>query len=224
PSVVQAAPAAVWQASAASSHVLSHSAPPVHGSPLCVHMPSLHVSVPSQKTPSSQEAVFGVCAQVPEPLQASSVQTLPSVVQAVPAAVWQSLAASSHVLSHSGPPAHGSPLCVHMPSLHVSGASQKTPSSPGPVFGTCGQTRRGPLQASSVQTLPSVVQAVPAAVWQSLAASSHVLSHSGPPAHGSPLCVHMPSLHVSGPLQKTPSSQGSVFGTWRQPSCGSQLS
>src|SRR5947207_3053743 len=34
----------------------------------------------------------------------------------------------------------------------------------------------------------------------------------------------MPSLHVSGPLQKTPSSQGSVFGTWRQPSCGSQLS
>src|SRR5204863_6974795 len=135
--LVQAVPCAVRRSADPSLQVLLHSGPPAHGSPLCVHMPSLHVSVPSQKTPSSQEAVFGVCAQVPEPLQASSVQTLPSVVQAVPAAVWQFLAASSHVLSHSGPPAHGSPLCVHMPSLHVSVPSQKTPSSQEAVFGVC---------------------------------------------------------------------------------------
>src|SRR5439155_14696195 len=150
---------------------------------------------------SLQEAVFGVCAQVPEPLQASSVQTLLSLVQAVPAAVWQSLAASLHVLSHSRPPAQGSPLCVQVPPLHVSVPSQKSPSLQEAVFGVCAQVP-APLQASSVQTLPSLVQAVPAAVWQSLAAASHVLSHSGPPAHGSPLGVHMPSVHWSGPLAK----------------------
>src|SRR5439155_1380496 len=79
----------------------------VHGSPLCAQVPPLQVSVPLQKRPSSQDAVFGVCAQVPAPLQVSSVQTLPSLVQAVPAAVWQLLAASLHVSLHSGPSAHG---------------------------------------------------------------------------------------------------------------------
>src|SRR5207248_6129678 len=128
-SLVQAVPAAVWQVAAASLQVLLHSAPPAQGSPLCVQMPPPQVSVPLQKTPSLQEAVFGVCAQVPEPLQASSVQTLPSVVQAVPAAVWQSLAASSHVLSHSGPPAHGSPLDRQSVVLAASGAAQAPPAA-----------------------------------------------------------------------------------------------
>src|SRR5439155_219354 len=39
----------------------------------------------------------------------------------------------------------------------------------------------------------------------------------GPPTHS-------PSLQVSSVVQALPSSQGSVFGTWRQPSCASQLS
>src|SRR5439155_504669 len=94
PSSVHGTLAGVWQLLAASLHMSLHSAPPVHGSPLCVQVPPLQVSVPLQKRPSSQEAVFGVCAQVPAPLQASSVQTLPSLVQAVPAAVWQLSAAS----------------------------------------------------------------------------------------------------------------------------------
>jgi len=68
-------------------HVSLHSAPPAHGSPLCVQTPPLQVSVPSQKSPSSQAAVFGVWAQVPEPLHMSSVQTLPSLLQPVPAGV-----------------------------------------------------------------------------------------------------------------------------------------
>src|SRR5437762_2063833 len=59
--------AGVWQLLAASLHMSLHWAPPVHGSPLCVQVPPLQVSVPSQKRPSSQDAVFGVCAQVPAP-------------------------------------------------------------------------------------------------------------------------------------------------------------
>jgi len=143
--------------------VLLHSAPPAHGSPLCVQVPPLQVSVPLQKNPSSQEAVFGVCAQVPEPLQASSVQTLSSLVQAVPAAVWQVAAASLQVLLHSAPPAHGSPLCVQVPPLQVSVPLQKNPSSQDAVFDVCAQVPE-PLHTSSVQTLPSLLQPVPAGV------------------------------------------------------------
>src|SRR5439155_44720 len=60
------------------------------------------------------------CAHAPAPSQTSSVQTLPSLVQGVAAAVWQLSAASLQLLSHSGPPAHGSPLCVQTPALQLS--------------------------------------------------------------------------------------------------------
>jgi len=163
PSSVHSVSAAVWQSCAASLQVLSHSAPPVHGSPLCVQAPPLQVSVPLQKRPSLHGAVFFGCVHAPAPLHTSSVQTLPSLVQAVPAPAWQSWAASLHELLHSAPPVHGSPLCVQVPPLQVSVPLQKSPSSQEAVFGVCAQVP-APLQASSVQTLPSLVQAVPAGV------------------------------------------------------------
>src|SRR5439155_24812850 len=112
PWLVQAVPAAVWQSWAASLQMSSHSAPPVHGSPPCVQVPPLQVSVPLQKRPSSQDAVLGVCAQVPEPLQASSVQTLPSLVRAVSGAVAQVPSASSPLMVQSAPASQAVPLCV----------------------------------------------------------------------------------------------------------------
>src|SRR5437763_1525485 len=135
PSLVQAVPAPVWQLWADSLQVLLHSGPLAHGSPLCVHVPPLHVSVPLQKSPSSQEAVFGVCAQVPAPLQASSVQTLSSLVQAVPAAVWQAAAASLQGASRAGPPAQGAARCVQMPAPEGAGPWQKPPALPEAVCG-----------------------------------------------------------------------------------------
>src|SRR6266702_212182 len=100
------------------------------------HMPPTQASSPLQNWPSSQTigvpahtsllqtspvvhgfrsshvAVLLGCAHLPSPSHWSSVQTSPSLVQAVPAPVWQLWADSLHVLLHSGPPAHGSPLCV----------------------------------------------------------------------------------------------------------------
>src|SRR5205823_2431445 len=53
---------------------------------------------------SSHVAVLFGCVQVPSPLHWSSVQTSPSSVHGVAAAVWQLSAASLHVSLHSGPP------------------------------------------------------------------------------------------------------------------------
>src|SRR5438034_4231875 len=80
----------------------------------------------------------------------------------------------------------------------VSVCVQASPSSQDAVFGVCTQPVVG-SQLSSVHPLLSSQ------------------FRGGPPTHS-------PSLQVSSVVQALPSSQGSVFGTWRQPSCGSQLS
>src|SRR5438128_6343968 len=91
----------------------------------------------------------------------------------------------------------GSPP-VQTPLWQVSVCVQASPSSQDAVFGVCTQPVAG-SQLSSVHPLLSSQ------------------FRGGPPTHS-------PSLQVSSVVQALPSSQGSVFGTWRQPSCGSQLS
>src|SRR5439155_9003342 len=159
---------------------------------------------------SSHGAVLFGCVQVPSPSHWSSVQTSPSSVHGVSAAVWQPCAASLQVLSHSGPPAHGSPPCVQVPPLHVSVPLQKRPSLQEAVLLGCVQAP-APLHTSSVQTLPSSVHGTLAGVWQLSAASLDRSLHSAPPVHGSPLCVHVPPLQVSVPLQTRPSSHDAVL-------------
>src|SRR5439155_11159840 len=191
--------------------------PPTQASSPLQNWPSSHtIGVPAhtsllQTSPvvhgfrSSHVAVLLGCAHVPSPSHWSSVQTSPSSVHGVSAVVRQLWAASLQVSLHSGPLAHGSPLCVQTPPLQVSVPLQKRLSLQEAVLFGCVQAP-APLHTSSVQTLPSLVQAVPAAVWQLWADSLYVLLHSRPLAHGSPLCVHVPALQVSVPLQKTPSS------------------
>jgi hypothetical protein len=74
--------------SADSLQVLLHSGRPLQGSPECdEQVPPEQVSAPLQYRPSSQDAVLLGWVQVPEPLQTSLVQTLPSSVQAAPLVV-----------------------------------------------------------------------------------------------------------------------------------------
>src|SRR2546429_180966 len=106
--------------------------PPTQASSPLQNWPSSHtIGVPAhtsllQTSPvvhgfrSSHVAVLLGCAHVPSPSHWSSVQTSPSSVHGVSAAVWQLGAALLQVLSHSGPPAHGSPLCAPTPPLHLS--------------------------------------------------------------------------------------------------------
>ena len=196
---------AVWHWSAAAQ---------VTGLPP-VHEPPGRCRTVVQALPSLQGAVLAVWAQVPAPLQTSSVQTLPSVLQAVAAAVKQLSAASLQELLHSAPPAQGSPAWLQVPPPQVSAPLQKRPSSQGAVLLVWAQVPV-PLQASSVQTLPSVVQAVAAATKQLSAASLQELLHSAPPAQGSPAWPQVPPPQVSAPLQKRPSSQGAVLLVWAQ--------
>src|SRR5438132_294417 len=89
-------------------------------------------------------------------------------------------------------------LPIQKPAWQVSVCVQALPSPQGAVFGVLTQPVAG-SQLSSVHPLRSSQFG------------------GGPPTHS-------PSLQVSSVVQASPSSQGFVFGTWRQPSCGSQLS
>ena len=148
-----------------------------------------------------------VWAQVPVPLQASSVQTLLSVAQAVAAAAKQLSAVSLQELLQSAPPAQGSPAWPQVPAPQVSAPLQKTPSSQGAVLLVWAQAP-APLQKSSVQTLLSVAQAVAVELKQLSAASLQELLHAAPAVQGSPTCVvQAPAVQLSAPLQNVPSSQ-----------------
>src|SRR5262249_8309605 len=81
-----------------------------------------------------------------------------------------------------------------------------------------------PAHVPAAQVSPLVqvfasLHGVPSGSLQLSTDSLQVWAHWGPPAHGSPACtVHAPRLHVSGPLQKTPSEQGAVlFGCVQVP-------
>src|SRR5689334_17238063 len=94
PSLLQAVAAAAKQFFAPSLPALLHSAPPAQGSPPWLQVPPAQTSAPLQNRPSSQGAALLVWAQAPAPLQASSVQTLLSLLQAVAAAAKQFFAPS----------------------------------------------------------------------------------------------------------------------------------
>ena len=129
----------------------------------------VHCAATSQGPAAARHSVPAFpagCAHAPAPSHTSSVQTLPSLVQGVAAAVWQLSAASLQLLSHSGPPAHGSPLCVQTPALQLSAPLQKSPSSQVVPLALLGCVHAGaltlPLHTSVVHGLSSSVQLVPA--------------------------------------------------------------
>ena len=72
------------------------------------------------------------------------------------------------------------------------------------------------LHESSVQTLASDVHVVVLGLKQLSAASLHRVLHSAPPAHGSPECPQVPPLHVSVPLQNSPSLHEAVLAVCTQ--------
>src|SRR4029078_5807257 len=109
-------------------------------------------SVPLQNWLSSHAAVFAGCTHAPLPSHSSSVQTLPSSVQEVPAASKKFSPLSLQRSAHSPPPRHGLPACPQALAAHVSTPLQNTPSSHAAVLLGCAQTP-APLHASSVQTL-----------------------------------------------------------------------
>jgi hypothetical protein len=164
------------------------------------HAPPLQVSAVVQELPSLQGAVLLAWAQVPAPLQASSVQTLPSLLQGVAAAVKQLSAVSLQAFWHSAPPAQGSPVWLQVPPPQVSAPLQYRPSSQDPVLLVWAQVP-APSQRSFVQTLLSLAQAVAPELKQLSAASLHELLHSAPPAQGSPAWLQVPLPQVSAPLQ-----------------------
>jgi hypothetical protein len=138
--------------------------------PEWLHTPAEeHVSMPLQKSPSSQDApVFGGWKQAPSPSHWSFVHELLSPVQPVPAATAQlplPPVVSLQWLLHSPPPAQGLPAWVHAPPLQTSAPSQKCPLSHGAALLGCVQAP-APSHLSSVQGLSSLAQAVSAVTWQ----------------------------------------------------------
>ena len=140
------------------------------------------------------------------------MQPLPSSAHAVPDGAKQLSVVSLHTAAHSVPPAQGSPAwTLQLPPPQVSAPLQKRPSLQDAVLFGCPQ-EPDPLHWSFVQPLPSSVQVVPDGAKQSSAVSLHTAAHSAPPAQGSPAWTpQVPPLHVSAPLQKTPSSHGAVL-------------
>src|SRR2546427_11310331 len=61
-----------------------------------------------------------------------------------------------------------------------------------------------------MQASASKEQDIVLGLKQLLASSLQRLLHSAPPTHGSPEWTHVPLLHVSVPLQNTPSLHGAV--------------
>jgi hypothetical protein len=125
---------------------------------------------------SLQGAVLLANTQPDPGLQLSSVQLLPSLHES------------------AGPPAQA-------PPAQVSDVVQALPSLHGAVLLVFTQLPV-PLQTSSVQTLPSEVQAVPAATAQLSASSLQELLQTPPVVHGSPAwTAQAPPEQVSAPLQ-----------------------
>src|SRR5262249_48042895 len=109
---------------------------------------------------------------------------------------------------------------VLVPS-HSSGTSQ-TPAAgrhTAPAFPAGGGPVPAPSRGAAVPGLRPLVQLLRAGLRQSSVASLHPLLQTGPPAHGSPACVlQPPPLHVSAPLQNSPSLHGAVlFGCTQAP-------
>jgi len=198
--------------------------PPAHGSPgWTVHDPARHVSGPLQNVPSSHGPVLFVCAQVPVPLQKSSVQTLPSVEHGVEllalpsaghvaeplqtSAASHSSVAARHVIAPANPSAGheaDAPLQVSATSQTPFAARQVLPDENE----SAGQVVEAPVQFSATSQTPAEErQTVAALAKQSSVDSLHVLPQIPPPVHGSPACdEHVPPLQVSAPLQNCPSS------------------
>ena len=130
-------------------------------------------------------------SQLLPPLQRPTMHS-PEIagVQLVPKGAEQVTNVSLHTLAHCGPPAHGSPECVHTPPVHVSPPLQKVKSSHEVPFGS------DAVQLSAA----------------SLHDSAQLPSPSGP-GHGLPPCTHAPPLQTSAPLQNKPSLHAEPFGS-----------
>ena len=88
--------------------------------------PALQVSLTVQNSPSLHGAVFGVCRQVPELSQVSSVQGLLSSVQAVPAGATHESSPSSQLLLQLDPTL----LAINLGSPHLCAAAALATARP----------------------------------------------------------------------------------------------
>jgi hypothetical protein len=145
-----------------------------------LQMPPEQISFWVHATASSQGAVLLGWVHVPDPLQMSFVQTLPSSVQTVPLRLKQLSAVSLQPLLHTNPPVQGSPVWVEqVPPVQVSVPLQNMES-----------VQADPFVSAKVQ-----LSAV------SLQDSAQLPSPSGP-GQGSPVWVEqVPPVQVSVPLQ-----------------------
>src|SRR5438094_2245590 len=177
----------------------------------------LQVSTPVQRSPSEhcasvlQQCGMGSLTQAPWPSLAMGsqvlvVQTTPSSQLGAATTVWHMPPSQASSPLQNWPSSQRIGVPAHTSLLQTSPVVHGFRSSHGAVLSGCVQAP-SPSHWSSVQTSPSSVHGVSAAVWQSWAASLHVLLHSGPLAHGSPLCLQTPPLQVSVPLQNRPSLQ-----------------
>jgi hypothetical protein len=166
---------------------------PGHGLPAWLEQdPPAQVSLPLQNKPSLHAAVLFVPPHVPAVQVSLDVHTLPSL-QPVPfgSGAVQLSAPSLHdvaqLLSVVTGAGHGSPAWFAQdPPLQVSAPLQKSPSLQPVPFGS------------------GAVHALAPSLQDAEQFPSFVLSG----VHGSPACSEQPPpLHVSLPLQKTPSLQ-----------------
>ena len=163
-----------------------------------VQTPAWHVSEDVQAFPSSQA----------DPSGFAGIEQVPVAGLHDPASWHWSAAGHTTEFDPTQAPDWHMSVCVQaFPSLH----ERVLPGWTHEPF---------PSHRSSVQGLPSLVQLVPIGSKQLCAPSLHVSSHAEPAEHGLPACPQIPPLHVSTPLQKTPSSQGAVLFVWTQTADG----
>jgi hypothetical protein len=199
---------------------------PGHGLPLCAaQAPPLQVSTPVQNSPSVQGVPFGSA-----PVQVSPVSSHDSEQLSSPSGPRQGLPRWTEQLPalqvseplQNTPSPHVEPLGsvavqLSAASLHDS-AQLASPSGPGQGLPACVEQIpllqvSAPLQnAASLHAEPLGSAAVQVSVG-SLHDSAQLASPSGP-GHGLPLCVaQTPPLHVSLPLQYSPSVHAEPFGS-----------
>jgi hypothetical protein len=185
------APVAGWQTSMVQSTLSSHCT----GVPGW-QMPSTHCSAPLHSVSSWHSAWSPQGWPVVQP-PCAMTQNSPGAQAALLGTCSQSPVASLHASTvhetPSGPQGTGMPPTQPLPggaeAEHVSTPLQGSPSSQAACTGVCVQLALPSSHASAVHETPS--------------------SQSGATPGWQPSCA----LHVSAPLQKSPSSQSAALGT-----------
>jgi hypothetical protein len=194
------------------------------GLPCPLQAPSKQVSVTVHGSLSLQGAVLAEKTQPVVGLQLSLVQTLPSL-QAVADPLWHLPLPHRSPAVQASPSEHGralarnwQPVPVRQLSV-VHGLSSVQSKLPAPTHSSCAHvstavqgspSSQGPVRASWIQ---------PLSVAHRSAVHGRLSLQSGVPSP-----THSPSSQTSSKVQRLPSSQMSLLGSWTQPNTLLQLS